>query len=45
MATPHVSGVMALVLSAKKNQIVAIDIGLDKIFQGDGLPDSYLSVK
>jgi len=45
MATPHVSGVMALVLSAKKNQILAIDIGLDKIFQGDGLPDSYLSVK
>lgn len=45
MATPHVAGAFAAMLSSKKTELKAVDIGLTKSQQGAGLVDSYLTVK
>lgn len=44
MATPHVAGVLSLMLAAKKLNIKTIDLGLSPEKQGSGLPHAQLTV-
>lgn len=45
MATPHVSGILALALSAGKKTLVTEDLGLDATEQGQGLPNAEKSIE
>lgn len=45
MATPHVSGVAALMVAAGKSQLLASDIGLSSEKQGAGLIDALATVQ
>jgi len=45
MATPHASGMAALVMAANKRRIRAVDLGLPHNEQGQGLINAVLSVR